>query len=531
MVYIEVNGLRLDQRVLLAIGEAVLAYSTIFLLFLIVNCPCLRLKDSRFRWLRLWRIHTSLYAVLALVSEILWVQVSLGSNTHSKAVGCPWTQGRLAAWAGVQLGCLVCLMSTLTYCQRRATASMVNGTVAMHAMANMNFAMLIMYQDGACVFSLFPILTGLFGMINICCCIPWASGAWTTEIVGDWHPRVIPATYNNMGPGSKSGDNKNNNNNSKDSYSNTMFVPEKFQGAPSPLAPFISTTMTTTSTENQGFDNETGSTGDIDRDQETDREEQQDEEEGDTFHDIDLERNSQDSEQTSSRQIIEDRLRKRQQLLESKQLTWVGFLFARWNKKKNRGKQKSSRRCKDENDVMDRWSASNKTDTEVILAMFNNESDSSSSSSSDTSANSSSLTTTTDDDSDDGEIRPVVEEEEEEEVSLKRSLSSTSKHTGLPEKRRGGHKKHKKAPRGHRRRRHRHNNNNNNNRNEHRSPIMTELTGTSKPSWCLNNLPCSTGTKSKRDKGSTASGGIELVLLEPSLNGGGLVDMEEHNDQ
>lgn len=181
-MYIEINGIRLKQRTLLAIGEGLVGYLCIFLFVALANLPCLRPRDPRIYWTRLWRILTTTYAGFALLSEGFWVQYSLIANPsmHGSAVACMWTQPRLATWAGIELACLICLLLSCTYLQRLAVVRMVNGAVTMHAVGQMSVSMLSMYEMGGCMMMMFPMLTGSVGMLNMGFCIPWYTGAWST---------------------------------------------------------------------------------------------------------------------------------------------------------------------------------------------------------------------------------------------------------------------------------------------------------------------------------------------------------------
>lgn len=183
MVYIEINGVRLSQPVLLGIAEAVIACALYLSILITLYCPCIRPRDSRFRWLRAWRVHATVYVALAILAEFLWVQLGQFTDTDANAIGCVWSQSRLAAWAMVQTGCLIRILSSWTYCHRKPVAATVNGLIGAHATAMMAFGMLGMFQSGACASALFPILASAFGMVGSCCCIPWYSGAWDTDLL------------------------------------------------------------------------------------------------------------------------------------------------------------------------------------------------------------------------------------------------------------------------------------------------------------------------------------------------------------
>ena len=183
MVYIEINGVRLDQPVLLGIAEAVIACVLYLSILITLYFPCVRPRDTRFRWLRAWRVHATIYVALAILAEFLWVQLGQFTDTDANAIGCHWSQSRLAAWAIVQTGCLVRILSSWTYCHRKPVAATVNGLIGAHATAMMAFGMLGMFQSGACASALFPMLASAFGMVGSCCCIPWYSGAWDTDML------------------------------------------------------------------------------------------------------------------------------------------------------------------------------------------------------------------------------------------------------------------------------------------------------------------------------------------------------------
>jgi len=193
-MYIEINGIRLKQRTLLAIGEGLIGYLCIFLFVALANLPCLRPRDPRIYWTRLWRILTTTYAGFALLSEGFWVQYSLIANpsVHGSAVACIWTQPRLATWAGIELSCLICLVLSCTYLQRLAVVRMVNGAITMHAVGQMSISMLGMYEMGGCMMMLFPMLAGAVGMLNMGFCIPWYTGAWST--MADFYSAAADAT-------------------------------------------------------------------------------------------------------------------------------------------------------------------------------------------------------------------------------------------------------------------------------------------------------------------------------------------------
>lgn len=180
-MYIEINGVRLKQRTLLAIGEAAVGHSCVILFIILAHLPCLRPRTSHVYWTRLWQLLTTFYALLSLLSEGFWVQYSvfISDGDESSAVGCDWTQARLATWAGIELGCLICLLMAGTYMRRLAVVRMVNGALTMHAAGSMAMGMLTMYETGACMFVMFPILAGAVGMLNVGCCIPWYMGAWS----------------------------------------------------------------------------------------------------------------------------------------------------------------------------------------------------------------------------------------------------------------------------------------------------------------------------------------------------------------
>jgi hypothetical protein len=180
MVYIEINGVRLHQETLLAIAEGMVGQLCIGLILILANGACFRPRDPKIYWSRIWRINTSLYALFAFLSQVFWVQFSLYSDTEKSGVGCTWTQARLAAWLGIEFSCLVCLMGALTYLQRLGVVRMVNGAVSMHSVGSMCMGMLTMYETGPCVMVLFPILAGGIGMVNVCCCVPWYTGSWST---------------------------------------------------------------------------------------------------------------------------------------------------------------------------------------------------------------------------------------------------------------------------------------------------------------------------------------------------------------
>lgn len=142
MVYVEINGVRLDQVVLTAIGEGLVAHGFLLMLLATVNMPCVRPRAPWLHWLRGWRTHVSIYAVLAIVAEALWVQMGLFVDSDKNAMACPWTLPSLNAWATLQLMCLICLTAAWSFCQRAPVAPMVNGVVATHATGMMGFAML-----------------------------------------------------------------------------------------------------------------------------------------------------------------------------------------------------------------------------------------------------------------------------------------------------------------------------------------------------------------------------------------------------
>lgn len=181
MVYLEINGLRLEQRTLLAIAETVVATNCLSLFVILSTFPCFRPKKSRIPWAGMWRVSTVLYVLATMVTEVVWVQVSLLTESKHSAVPCQWSQSRLAAWTGLQLMCLLCLLGALTYMRRQSVALMVNGTLGIHAMGIMSFAMLSMYEAGPCFNMIFPMFSGSMGMSFVCCCGPWYMGAWSTK--------------------------------------------------------------------------------------------------------------------------------------------------------------------------------------------------------------------------------------------------------------------------------------------------------------------------------------------------------------
>lgn len=182
-MYIEINGVRLSQDALLAISEAVIAHAFIAALFLTVHIPCVRpqMRWNTRRWLRPWKTYLTLYSVLALVCEVLWVQLGalFRVDTEENAFACPWTQDHLAVWTLSQLALLVAILSTWSYARRKPVLAVMRGVCGTHAMVMMALAMAGMYENGACGAMVFPMLTALLGMMMTCCCMPWHLGAWT----------------------------------------------------------------------------------------------------------------------------------------------------------------------------------------------------------------------------------------------------------------------------------------------------------------------------------------------------------------
>ena len=189
MVYIEISGLRLSQAVLLAILESTVAYLLLLLLLILVHVPHYRPRDVfKLKWIPMWRAHTTLYVIFATMTEAMWVQYSLLSDTKNSAVGCPWSQPRLAVWAGVQIACLIRVLSCFTFFKRESVAENLNGIIGMHSMGIMSIAMLSMYEEGSCLTLVFPFLSGSIGMIVAGCCVPWFTGAWSVSNSGDVSP-------------------------------------------------------------------------------------------------------------------------------------------------------------------------------------------------------------------------------------------------------------------------------------------------------------------------------------------------------
>jgi hypothetical protein len=188
MVYIEINGVRLEQDVLLAIVETIVAHAFVAILFLTIYLPCLRPPKRWYtkRWLRPWKIYMTLYSVLALITEMLWVQMGTFSWVRSNASDfvCTWSTGHLAVWTLVQASFLVAILMTWTYSQRVPLAHRLSSICGTHAMVMMMIMMAGMYEFGACGAMAFPLLTSSVGMAVACCCMPWHIGAWDMRLPG-----------------------------------------------------------------------------------------------------------------------------------------------------------------------------------------------------------------------------------------------------------------------------------------------------------------------------------------------------------
>lgn len=186
MVYIEINGVRLGQEILLAIVETVIAHCVVAALFLTVHLPCLHPKThwSTRRWVRPWKFYLTVYSIMSLLSEIFWIQIDSLSDINADENGfvCVWSQGHLTVWTMVQLSVLVGILLTWSYSRRVPVALTIRGLCGTHAMTMMAMAMAGMYENGPCGALVFPLLTSSIGMSITCCCMPWHMGAW------DMHP-------------------------------------------------------------------------------------------------------------------------------------------------------------------------------------------------------------------------------------------------------------------------------------------------------------------------------------------------------
>jgi len=186
MVYIEINGVRLDQQILLAITEAVVAHGFVAALFLTVHLPWLRPKAhwTNSRWLGPWKFYLTTYSIFALITEALWVQIASLTkiDTDENGFVCIWSQEHLAVWALVQASALLAVLMTWTYSRRVPVAQTLRGITSAHAMIMMAITMAGMYESGPCGAMIFPMLTSSLGMTMGCLCLPWHMGAW------DMHP-------------------------------------------------------------------------------------------------------------------------------------------------------------------------------------------------------------------------------------------------------------------------------------------------------------------------------------------------------
>ena len=191
MFYVEISGLRLSQTTLLAIAEGVMAHSLWLTLLAIVNCRCLRPLAPRPSWVNAWRVHTTVYGIMAIATEIMWVQLGLimgPKRIRDNAIGCEWSDEHLMAWTMFQTFSLSAVAFVCTYCRRNPVGHMITSYIGVHAMALMGFSMMGMAEQGACASDVFPLLTAMIGMAFMCCCFPWYMGAWQVP-----HPHDLEA--------------------------------------------------------------------------------------------------------------------------------------------------------------------------------------------------------------------------------------------------------------------------------------------------------------------------------------------------
>lgn len=193
MVYLDISGVRLDQTTLFAIVEGVCAHSLWLALLCIVNCRCLRPLAPHPSWVNAWRVHTTVYGILAIATEVMWVQLGLimgPEGIRKNAIGCEWSEGHLMAWTMFQVVSWASVALVCTYCRRLPVGHMITSYIGVHAMALMSFSMMGMNEQGACASDVFPLLTAMIGMGFMCCCFPWHMGAWSVPIPHHHHPRT-----------------------------------------------------------------------------------------------------------------------------------------------------------------------------------------------------------------------------------------------------------------------------------------------------------------------------------------------------
>lgn len=182
--YLDISGVRLDQTTLFAIAEGVMAHALWLLLLAIINCRCLRPLAPHPRWVNAWRVHTTVYAILAIATEVMWVQLGLimgPKGVRENAIGCEWSPEHLMAWTMFQTFSLSSIAFVCTYCRRNPVGHMITSYIGVHAMALMAFSMMGMNEQGPCASDVFPLLTAMVGMGFMCCCFPWYMGAWRID--------------------------------------------------------------------------------------------------------------------------------------------------------------------------------------------------------------------------------------------------------------------------------------------------------------------------------------------------------------
>lgn len=190
--YLDISGVRLDQTTLLAIAEGAMAHALWLLLLAVINCRCLRPLAPRPRWVNAWRVHATVYAILAIATEVMWVQLGLimgPEGVRENAIGCEWSGEHLMAWTMFQTLSLSSVAFVCTYCRRNPVGHMITSYIGVHAMALMAFSMMGMNEQGACAADVFPLLTAMVGMGFMCCCFPWYMGAWRIDYPRAGRPR------------------------------------------------------------------------------------------------------------------------------------------------------------------------------------------------------------------------------------------------------------------------------------------------------------------------------------------------------
>ena len=190
--YLDISGVRLDQTTLFAIAEGLMAHALWLLLLAIINCRCLRPLSPRPRWVGAWRVHATAYAILAIATEVMWVQLGLimgPKGVRENAIGCEWSGEHLMAWTMFQALSLSSIALVCTYCRRAPVGHMITSYIGVHAMALMAFSMMGMNEQGACASDVFPLLTAMVGMAFMCCCFPWYTGAWRIDYPRDGRPQ------------------------------------------------------------------------------------------------------------------------------------------------------------------------------------------------------------------------------------------------------------------------------------------------------------------------------------------------------